>query len=75
MENLEKWIVVKDDEDRYSVWSTDKRMPHGWTAVGFEGSRQECLEEIKVLWVDPRPVSLRRAMAGTASDLNSSTVR
>jgi MbtH protein len=75
MENLEKWIVVKDEEDRYSVWSTDKRMPNGWTAVGFEDSRQECLEEIKAIWSDPRPASLRQAMAANGRDPNSSTVR
>ncbi|MEZ2126400.1 MULTISPECIES: MbtH family protein [unclassified Sinorhizobium] len=71
MENFERtdnvWIVVRDTEHRFSVWPEDKRIPVGWTAAGFAGSRQVCLEHIRQLWADPRPLSLRTAMAANAS--------
>ncbi|WP_064684068.1 MbtH family protein [Rhizobium bangladeshense] len=70
MDNLEPrdnlWIVVFDTERHYSVWPQDKRIPASWEAVGFAGSRQECLAHIREIWTDPRPLSLRSAMAGDA---------
>ncbi|OWV72372.1 polyketide synthase [Rhizobium sp. R339] len=70
MDNLEPrddlWIVVIDTERHYSVWPQDKRIPVCWEAEGFAGSRQECLAHICDVWTDPRPLSLRSAMAGDA---------
>lgn len=62
----EIWSIVRDQEHRYSVWSNDKPLPVGWTFVQFSGSRDECLAEIKRIWVDPRPLGLRQAMANAA---------
>ena len=59
----DSWSVVRDTEDRYSVWPDDKTMPAGWTKEPISGTRDECLQKIKAIWVDPRPHSLRRAMA------------
>lgn len=65
-ENLpEHWSVVRDREDRYSVWSDDKALPRGWNKETFSGSREECLQKIKEIWGDPRPLSLQQAMAET----------
>ncbi|KKZ83959.1 polyketide synthase [Rhizobium phaseoli] len=70
MDNLEPrddlWIVVIDTEYHYSVWPQGKRIPVSWEAAGFAGSRQECLAHIREIWTDPRPLSLRSAMAGDA---------
>ena len=59
----ETWSIVRDQEHRYSVWSNDKVLPVGWSKESFCGTREECLAEIKKIWVDPRPLALRQAMA------------
>lgn len=55
--------VVVNDEEQYSIWPDYKEMPLGWRAVGNSGSKQECLDYIKAVWTDMRPLSLRRQMA------------
>ncbi|UXN66733.1 MbtH family NRPS accessory protein (plasmid) [Phyllobacterium sp. A18/5-2] len=59
----ESWSVVRDGEDRYSVWPDDKALPVGWSKVPISGTRDACLQKIKMIWIDPRPLGLRRAMA------------
>jgi MbtH protein len=63
-ENLlpETWSVVRDREDRYSVWADDKALPVGWSKEPVSGTRDECLQKIKEIWIDPRPLGLQRAM-------------
>ncbi|MFC4062858.1 MbtH family protein [Planomonospora corallina] len=51
--------VVVNDEEQYSIWWPDREPPRGWTATGFEGSRQECLDHIAAVWTDMRPLSVR----------------
>ncbi|MEK1889884.1 MAG: MbtH family NRPS accessory protein [Phyllobacterium sp.] len=57
------WSVVRDTEDRYSVWPDDKAVPVGWTKEPISGTRDACLQMIREIWSDPRPLALRRAMA------------
>jgi MbtH protein len=61
--------VVVNDEEQYSTWWADRDLPAGWRAEGATGSKQECLDHIAEVWVDMRPLSLRRRMAqaGTGS--------
>ncbi len=59
----ETWSIVRDREDRYSVWPDDKPLPVGWVKQPHSGTRDECLQKIKEIWVDPRPRGLRQAMA------------
>jgi MbtH protein len=54
--------VVINHEEQYSIWPADRELPLGWNAVGKEGSKAECLEYIKEVWTDMRPLSLRKAM-------------
>lgn len=56
--------VVCNDEEQYSIWPADRELPPGWQANGFTGTRQECLAHIDQVWLDMRPLSLRRRMAG-----------
>ncbi|MFF4776940.1 MbtH family protein [Microtetraspora fusca] len=51
--------VVVNDEEQYSVWWSDREPPAGWTATGFEGTREECLDHIDTVWTDMRPLSVR----------------
>ncbi|MFI9158146.1 MbtH family protein [Kitasatospora aureofaciens] len=57
-----RYLVVLNDEEQYSVWPTERDVPAGWREEGFEGTRQECLDHVSLVWTDMRPLSLRRAM-------------
>ncbi|TAN51398.1 MAG: MbtH family NRPS accessory protein [Methylococcaceae bacterium] len=54
--------VVVNDEEQYSIWPEYKEIPPGWRAVGQTGPKQACLDYIKEVWTDMRPLSLRRQM-------------
>lgn len=56
-----KFDVVVNHEGQYSVWPGGRDLPIGWEAVGFAGSREDCLAHIDGIWVDMRPLSLRQA--------------
>ncbi|MFD5035176.1 MbtH family protein [Streptomyces sp. NPDC058405] len=62
------YYVVVNEEEQYSLWPTDKPLPAGWRAAGFEGVKQECLQHIDTVWTDMRPRSLRLALAEGADD-------
>jgi MbtH protein len=54
-------MVVVNDEEQYSLWEDDgPALPAGWSATGFRGSREECLQHIEEVWTDMTPRSLRR---------------
>ena len=57
--------VVINQEEQYSIWPTDQDNPLGWRDVGVSGTRRECLDHIKRVWTDMRPLSLRRRMDQT----------
>lgn len=54
--------VVVNHEEQYSVWPEYKANPLGWRDVGKTGLKPECLEYIKEVWTDMRPLSLRKWM-------------
>ena len=56
------YYVVMNHEEQYSIWPTNREIPLGWQQVGKTGTKAECLEYIKEVWVDMRPMSLRKAM-------------
>ena len=58
----ETYVVVRNQEEQYSIWWADRQMPPGWEIVGQPGSKDACLERIGELWTDMRPLSLRRQM-------------
>lgn len=55
--------VVLNHEEQYSIWPARRDNPLGWRDAGMQGSKAECLDYIKQVWVDMRPLSLRVAMA------------
>ena len=65
-EDRRTYLVVVNDEEQYSIWLADRRIPAGWTATGKSGTKQECLDHIDEVWTDMRPLSLRRQMDGAA---------
>jgi len=60
------YCVVVNAEEQYSLWPADRPPPPGWRQTGPTGSRESCLEHVRTVWTDMRPLSLRRAMADGA---------
>jgi len=60
------FTVVVNHEEQYSIWPVDREPPAGWRKEGTSGPKAACLERIKELWTDMRPLSLRKRMAETA---------
>jgi MbtH protein len=54
------YSVVKNHEEQYSIWLADRDPPSGWTKTGTDGTKEQCLENIKLVWTDMRPLSLRK---------------
>lgn len=58
-----RYKVVINHEEQYSIWPAHRTNPNGWRGVEKEGTKQECLDYIKDVWTDMRPLSLRKNMA------------
>jgi MbtH protein len=54
--------VVVNHEEQYSLWPAERENTLGWRDAGKQGTKEECLAYIKEVWVDMRPLSLRRRM-------------
>lgn len=61
-EDNKKYNVVVNHEEQYSIWPADREIPLGWKEAGKNGSKQDCLDYIKEVWTDMRPLSLREKM-------------
>lgn len=60
--------VVVNHEEQYSIWPSERENPLGWQDVGKSGLKQECLDYIKDVWTDMRPLSLRKKMQEIAGN-------
>lgn len=54
--------VVVNHEEQYSIWPASRDNPLGWRDGGKSGTKAECLDYIKDVWTDMRPLSLREKM-------------
>jgi uncharacterized protein YbdZ (MbtH family) len=54
--------AVMNHEEQYSIWPDYKELPLGWKHTGKTGLKAECLAYIKEVWIDMRPLSLRKKM-------------
>lgn len=54
--------VVVNHEEQYSIWPSHRDNPLGWRDAGKSGLKPDCLDYIKTVWTDMRPLSLRQAM-------------
>jgi len=59
--------VVINHEEQYSIWPAERENPLGWSNVGVSGNKQTCLDHIKTVWTDMRPLSLRQALANQSA--------
>ena len=62
----DRFKVIVNDEEQYSIWPEQKAIPAGWHDKGFAGSKAEVTEYIDQHWTDIRPASLRKAMDAAA---------
>jgi MbtH protein len=51
--------VVINHEEQYSIWPAGRDLPLGWKALAQRGTKAECLDYIREVWTDLRPLSLR----------------
>jgi MbtH protein len=58
--------VVLNEEQQYSIWPANKELPSGWKKVGKQAAREICLDYIKDVWTDMRPLSLRNPLAAVS---------
>ena len=68
MEDTTIYTVVISEEEEYSIWVEYRDIPLGWRSTGKTGTKQECLEYIKEVWTDMRPLSLRKKMDVSTSN-------
>lgn len=61
-ENELQYYVVKNREEQYSIWPVYKPIPKGWEVVGEARNKEACLSYIDKVWIDMRPLSLRKKM-------------
>jgi len=54
--------VVVNHEEQYSLWPSTRENPLGWEDAGKTGTKAECLEYVRTVWTDMRPLSLRKSM-------------
>ena len=66
-EDKTTYKVVVNHEEQYSISPEHKENPNGWVDAGKSGAKAECLEYIKTVWTDMRPLSLRKQMEERAA--------
>jgi MbtH protein len=65
VEASDRYQVVVNHEEQYSIWPLDRQIPPGWRSVEVTGSKDECLGHIETVWTDITPLSVRQAMRAT----------
>ena len=65
MEDSTIYVVVRNQEEQYSIWPEYRPLPNGWMAVSMKGPKNVCLAYIKEVWKDMRPLSVREKLQGS----------
>jgi MbtH protein len=66
-EDTTVYKAVVNHEEQYSIWPAHRDNPLGWRDAGKTGTKADCLEYIKEVWTDMRPLSLRKKMDEAAT--------
>ncbi|PZD72644.1 hypothetical protein C1752_03480 [Acaryochloris thomasi RCC1774] len=64
----QRYKVVINHEEQYSIWPEERENALGWKDAGFSGNKQACLDHIEKTWTDMRPLSLRKKMKAQTSE-------
>lgn len=59
-EDTTVYKVVVNHEEQYSIWPIYRELPLGWKDADKSGSKEECFDFIREVWIDMRPLSLRK---------------
>ncbi|ADE14959.1 MbtH domain protein [Nitrosococcus halophilus Nc 4] len=49
--------VITDGDRQYSIWPEDRAIPKGWHTTGEVGSKEECFDYIKEIWLQMSPLN------------------
>lgn len=71
----DRYLVVVNDEEQFSIWFEERELPVGWTAVGVSGTKEECLAHIEEVWTDLTPRSARGSVRAGATEDGAGSVR
>lgn len=58
----DRYKVVINHEEQYSIVNADLRIASGWKEVGKVGSKTECLNYIEEVWTDMTTLDKRRIL-------------
>jgi MbtH protein len=64
--SVPKFKVVVNHEEQYSLMPIHQANPEGWSDAKT-GTKEECLQYVKEVWTDMRPLSLRKAMESSVA--------
>ncbi|MBQ0933561.1 MbtH family NRPS accessory protein [Ideonella sp. 4Y16] len=56
----DKYVVVMNSEEQYSLWPADRAVPAGWAVQTEPNNKEDCLDYINRHWTDMTPASLRK---------------
>jgi MbtH protein len=68
-EDTREYQVLVNSEEQYSLWLAGQAIPNGWRQVGPKGQKQVCLDYVKEVWTDMRPLSVRMALEKYQAEL------
>ena len=63
LSKTDKYKVVINHEEQYSIIPIDQSLARGWREIGKSGTQTECIKYIEEVWTDMRPLSVHREMA------------
>jgi MbtH protein len=69
-EENKNYVVVVNHEEQYSIWPVGADLPSGWREAGMSGKKDDCLQYIKEVWTDMRPLSVRRQLETQGIGMN-----
>jgi MbtH protein len=65
------YLIVANDQDQYSAWPAQRKLPAGWHILGDPAPQESCLDRIETLWTDMRPGSPRQAPGEAEPSISS----
>lgn len=69
-----RYKTLKNSEGQYSIWPAAENNAYGWQSTGYEGTLEECLEEIGNVWKDMRRVSLQQKPSNPSEPMHAAAV-
>jgi MbtH protein len=60
LSKTDKYKVVINHEEQYSIIPIDQRLARGWREIGKSGTQTECIKYIEEVWTDMTPSDRER---------------